>query len=125
MLPMPLRMRLFLLVLASVSAGVAWSQPPSARVIAPSQHYALAAPSAHYVLEAEGVDRAAALAADIGAPKSAPLRYALPREIHNAAFSRNAGVGGEWQDLPDGMALWRLPVHAAGALTLDFGFRRL
>ncbi len=93
--------------------------------ITPSQRYALAAPAARFTVEAEGVDRLRALAEDLGKPKSAPLRYALTREIHNVAFSRNASHGGEWRDLPDGMALWRLPVHAAGALTLDFGFRSL
>jgi hypothetical protein len=122
---MRLLLHLALVVLASATAGVAHGQPPATRAITPSQHYALAAPAARYVVEAEGVDRARELAADIGTPKSAPLRYALSREIHNAAFSRNTGMGGEWQDLPDGKALWRLPVHAAGALTLDFGFRHL
>ncbi len=122
---MPLRLRLLLLIVAGAVATVAQSQPPNTGRLPPSQHYALAAPAARFVLEAEGVDRAKALAADVGAPKSAPLRYALTREIHNVTFSRNTAVGGEWQDLPDGMALWRLPVHAAGALTLDFGFRRL
>ena len=120
------RLRLLLLLLAAGALpSVAQSQPPNARQPTPSQHYALAAPASKYVLEAQGVDRAKALAADIGAPKSAPLRYALSREIHNVAFSKNTALGGEWQDLPDGMALWRLPVHATGALTLDFGFRRL
>src|SRR5512141_1215972 len=103
-MPMPLRLRLFLLVVASAVATVAQSQSPNAHQLPPTQHYALATPAARFVLEAEGVDRAKALAADIGAPKSAPLRYALTREIHNVAFSRNTGVGGEWQDLPDGMA---------------------
>ena len=122
---MRLCVRLALLVLTAAIAGIAQGQPPATGLPTPSQRYALAAPAARYVLEAEGVDRARALMADIGAPKSAPLRYALSREIHNAAFSKGVAIGGEWQDLPDGMALWRLPVHAAGALTLDFGFRRL
>ncbi|MDR3387138.1 MAG: hypothetical protein P4L92_08815 [Rudaea sp.] len=122
---MPLRMRLMLLVAGCAIASMAHGQGSTARQIGPSQRYGLAAPAAGYVLETEGVDRAKALAADLGTPKSAPLRYALSREIHNAAFSKDQSVGGEWRDLPDGMALWRLPVHAAAALTLDFGFRHL
>ena len=121
---MPLRLRLALLIFAGAITDVAQGQPPAARSITPSQHYALAAPAAHYVLETDGVDRASALAADIGAPKSAPLRYALSREIHNATLSQGKSLAGEWRDLPNGMALWRLPVHADGALTLDFGFRQ-
>jgi hypothetical protein len=96
----------------------------SAVASTPSQRYALAAPDAAFTLETAGVDRDQALAADVGTPKSGPLRYALIRDVHNVAFSRGAGLAGEWRNLADGMALWRLPVHAAGALTLDFGFRR-
>jgi len=97
----------------------------AATVSSPSQRYALAAPAAHVGVEAAGVDRARELAADVGAPKWRPLRYAVAREVHNAAFLKSVQTGGEWRDLPDGMALWRLPVHASGALTLDFGFRRM
>jgi hypothetical protein len=122
---MLLRAHLIFLTAACAVVGIAHSQGPASRLATPSQRYRLPAPGAGYMLEAEGVDRAKALAADIGTPKSAPLRYALSREIHNAAFSNGQSFGGEWRDLPDGMALWRLPVHAAGALTLDFGFRRL
>jgi len=54
------------------------------------------------------------------------LHYALSREIHNAALSQGKIPGpASGRDLPGGIALWRLPVHAAGALTLDFGFRRM
>jgi hypothetical protein len=110
---------------ALAALGGAQAQPPAAHIATPSERYALAAPLSRFGIEPAGVDRALELAADIGAPKSRPLRYAVSREIHNATFSRNAQSGGEWNDLPDGMALWRLPVHAAGALTLDFGFRKM
>ena len=120
---MSLRIRFAWLIVTCATASVTYGQPPSARLITPSQRYALTAPAPRYTLEAEGVDRVQALAADIGTPKSAPLRYALSREIHNAAFSQGKSLAGEWRDLADGMALWRLPVHATGALTLDFGFR--
>ena len=108
------------LVLLGLGTAVAQAQT----VATPSQRYALVAPDTRYTLETAGVDRAKELAADIGTPKSAPLKYALSREIHNAAFSQGKSLAGEWRDLPGGMALWRLPVHADGALTLDFGFRR-
>ena len=108
------------LVLLCLCTAVAQAQT----VATPSQRYALVAPDTRYTLEAAGVDPAKELAADIGTPKSAPLRYALSREIHNAAFSQGKSLAGEWRDLPGGMALWRLPVHASGALTLDFGFRK-
>ena len=123
-MPIPRRIALVLLAVGAYAA-LAHAQPGAARVAAPTQRYALAAPAPHYKIETPGVDRARELAADLGAPKSRPLRYAVSREIHNAAFSRNAQSAGEWLDLPGGMALWRLPVHAGGALTLDFGFRKL
>jgi len=88
----------------------------------PSERFGLAAPPAHVALEAAGVDRAHELAADVGAPKSRPRRYAVSRTFTERDAARGAG---EWRDLPNGDALWRLPVHAAGALTLDFGFRQL
>lgn len=118
---MPLPVRLGLLIAAVAAASVAHGQPPGAHAVTPTEHYALTAPAARYRLETEGVDTARELAADIATPKSSPLRYALRREIYNASPT----LAGEWRDLPEGMALWRLPVRAAGALTLDFGFRRL
>jgi hypothetical protein len=122
---MPMSVCLLLFVVVCTTAGIAHSQNSASHSATPSERYLLAAPATRYTLEAEGVDRAKALAADVGSPKSAPLKYALSRDIHSIAFSRDQARGGEWQDLPDGMALWRLPVHADGALTLDFGFRRL
>src|SRR5579859_6249996 len=88
----------------------------------PSERFGLAAPAASVALEAAGVDRTQELAADVGAPKSRPRRYAVTRTFADRDAARGAG---EWQDLPNGDALWRLPVHAGGALTLDFGFRQL
>jgi len=117
--------RCLALTLALGLAGSAIAQPERARVASPTLRYALAAPAAHLTVLPAGVDRAHELAADRGAPKWRPLRYAVSREIHNAAFSRSIQSGGEWRDLPDGMAVWRLPLHADGALTLDFGFRAL
>jgi len=118
-------MRCLALTLALGITVSAVAQPDRAHVASPTQRYALAAPAANLTVLPAGVDRALELAADRGAPKWRPLRYAVSREVHNAAFSKNIQSGGEWRDLPDGMALWRLPLHADGALTLDFGFRAL
>ncbi len=118
-------LRLIFVAIACTSAAIMPGQVSAARLATPSESYKLTAPSAGTLLETEGVDRAKALAADVGTPKSAPLRYALSREIHTVALGHGQSAGGEWRDLADGMAVWRLPVHAAGALTLDFGFRRL
>lgn len=55
-----------------------------------------------------------------------PLRYAAERRIDGvSALPKQAARGGEWRNLPDGMALWRIPVHVAGAHSLDFAFSRL
>ncbi|HZP67031.1 MAG TPA: hypothetical protein VFB32_12045 [Rudaea sp.] len=104
------------------SVVLAWAAVAPAQT--PSQRYALPAPDARYTLEAQGVDRAKALAEDAAAPKFAPQRYALSRDVGSVSIANGTARGGEWRELPDGTALWRLPVHAAGALTLDFGFRR-
>jgi len=91
-------------------------------VTAPSVRYALAAPAARFTLRAQGVDRAAELAADTNRPRTQAPRYAVTRSIH-ARYVRGDAAGGEWRDLPDGMALWRIPVAADHALSLAFGFR--
>ncbi len=109
------------LALAAFTAGNADSH---AAVLPPSARYALAAPAARYTLETAAVDRQRELLADLGASKSQPLRYAVTHTIKNTALLANRTQGGEWRDLPDGMALWRIPVHAPNALSLDFSFRR-
>jgi hypothetical protein len=91
---------------------------------APSARYALAAPAARYTLEVAGVDRAAELAADAKQPKAAPLRYAARRATTQIAQTPARTLGGEWRELADGVDVWRIPVHSAGALSLDFSFRR-
>ena len=116
---MATRAAILLLALTAAGAAVAATLPT------PSVRYALPPPDARFETQIAGIDAARELAADSGAPKSRPLRYAVSREIHNAAFSRNVQGAGEWRDLPGAMALWRLPVQAAGARTLDFGFRKL
>jgi len=90
----------------------------------PSTRYALAAPAARYTVEVAAIDRAAEFAADAAQPKSAPRRYAVRRALTQIAHTDASAMGGEWRELPDGMDLWRIPVHAAHALSLDFFFRR-
>ena len=85
----------------------------------PSQRFALKAPEARLTVHADGVDRAAAFAEDAQKPKAARLRYALRRDVADIR-TQNAG---EWIDLPNAMALWRLPIRADNAISLDFGFR--
>lgn len=108
------------LLLALVALGAqAQSQVP------PSQRYALSAPDPRLIEQVAGVDRAAALAADRALPKSAPLRYARTRTLGDAAVDHGRAHAGEWRTLSDGKMLWRLPVRAAGAISLDFGFAHL
>src|SRR5580765_780416 len=111
----------FVLFIAAASAGAAPS--PSTQIVVPSVRYALVEPAARYTLHALGVDRMAELAADAQRPRSQAPRYAVTRAIH-ARQGRDATIGGEWRELGDGMALWRIPVAADRALSLAFGFRR-
>ncbi len=105
-------MRVFVLFFALLSANAFAVAPPT-------QHYALGPVDARLSLRPQGVDRAAALAEDALKPKSARLRYALRRDFSGVS----ATTSGEWLDVPDGMLVWRLPVHADNALSLDLGFR--
>ena len=91
----------------------------------PSVRYALPAPRAGATVEAVALDGMAELRADQNRARSMPLRYAAERKIDNVrTLPKMPALGGEWRDLPDGMALWRIPVHVAGARSLDFAFRR-
>lgn len=108
-----------LLLLAAAPAGAA----PAGEAVAPSVRYALAAPAERFVVRAASVDRAAELAADAIRPRTQAPRYAVTRSVR-ASYVRGEAAGGEWRELPDGMALWRVPVAAEHALSLAFGFRR-
>jgi len=113
-----LRCAAVLLLLSCASTSAAQTAVP------PSARYALAAPAARYAVETAGVDRDAELAADAARLKAAPLRYAARRAVTQVAHTPLRTSGGEWRELSDGMDLWRIPVHAAHALSLDFSFRR-
>ena len=107
------RLSTWLLAVASCAAFV------SAQAELPSQRFALQAPDVRFMVQASGVDRAAAFAEDAQKPKAARLRYALRRDVADVRTQ----TAGEWIDLPNAMALWRLPVRADNAISLDFGFR--
>ncbi len=109
------------LLVFAASIDAAPTQTPDAAV--PSVRYGLVAPAARFTLRAPGVDRAAELAADANRPRTQAPRYAVTRSLQ-ARYVRGDTAGGEWRDLPDGMALWRIPVAADHALSLAFGFRR-
>ncbi len=70
-------------------------------------------------IEMPAVDVAAVLAADALKPGPQPYRFAVP-----VAISVSPASAGEWQQLADGTAVWRLVVHSAGAASLNFGFTR-
>ncbi len=97
---------------------------PALAAQAPSARYALTAPAARYTIETAAVERDAELAADTHRPRFAPLRYAATRVIPNVTHTSAGTQGGEWRELPGDMLLWRIPVRAANALSLDFVFRR-
>jgi len=114
--------RTFLLLFGALALLPA-ARDATAAVAAPSARYALPAPAARYTLEPAAIDAAAELRADADRPKSLPLRYAVERTADNVRTRPHAAPsGGEWRDLSDGMALWRIPVHVAGAVSLDFTF---
>src|SRR5258708_110469 len=92
--------------------------------LVPSARYALAPPATRYTVEATGIDREAEWAADAQRPKFAPLRYAASRTIAHVARTSARDEGGEWRELPDGMSLWRIPLRAPRAASLDFVFRK-
>lgn len=122
----PLRLFFCLVCVFSLPAAVvpiAAKPPENTGVGAPSTRYALAAPAAQYLLRAQAVDRAAELAADSVRPRSQAPRYAVERSIH-ARYVHGEGLAGEWRELADGMALWRIPVGADNAVSLAFAFDR-
>lgn len=87
--------------------------------------YALPAPAASYAVEAAPVDRTLELRTDQSRSRALPQRYAAERLIDNIrALPKMRALGGEWRNLPDGMAVWRIPLHVANARSLDFVFRR-
>jgi len=97
----------------------------AASIATPSAVYGLSAPAARFRVEGARLDSAAELRADLTRARSAPLRYAAERMIRNVrSVPKSPTLGGEWRDLPDGTALWRIPVYVAGAHSLDFVFGR-
>lgn len=53
-----------------------------------------------------------------------PFRYALAHPVSGVKLVGGSGNGGHWSTLPDGRLLWRLPIHADAAVSIDLGFRR-
>lgn len=106
---------LALLCAFAAPAALAAPQLPSAR-------YALAPPAS---LELPGADRAKLLAEDAAHGRVAAQRYAIPREVDVRAEGQAKAGLGRWEKTPDGREVWRVAVHAPGALSLDFGFERM
>lgn len=120
-----LRTRFLCALVFAACSGLAVAGGTTAGAALPSVRYALPAPRASATVETAAIDAAAELLADQTRPRSLPLRYAAERAIDGVrTLPKAPAVGGEWRDLADGMALWRIPVHVAGARSLDFTFRR-
>lgn len=116
-------MRLSLLLPALwLAAGVAYAGPPSVGV-------ALEPVPETARLRFEALDTAKLELEDLRAQERAmqqpqPFRYAVAHAVDGVKLAAGSGSGGHWSALPDGRLLWRLPIHAAGAVSIDVGFRR-
>jgi lysyl endopeptidase len=110
-------MKLRLLTLLLLSSLAARAAPPSSEFALPEldQRQALALPA---------IDASKALAEDAtrGKLTPGPVRYALGHAISGYGNQGAKSKGGTWSTLSDGRQLWRLDVHAPGAVSLDFGF---
>jgi hypothetical protein len=101
-----------ILILGSAHAA----QPPSVGLEAPSP-----AATLHFIaldrdkLEREDLD-------DARSPQ--PFRYAVAHAVKSVAVSAADSRGGEWTTLADGRLLWRLPIRAEAAVSIDVGFAR-
>ncbi|MBK9656238.1 MAG: PKD domain-containing protein [Rhodanobacteraceae bacterium] len=110
-------MRFSLVALMCVAGSAFAAQPPSV---------ALDAPSAASTLQYDALDLAKLQAEDTRAALAGqPRRYAVTHRIKSIEVSADTSSGGEWTTLVDGRLIWRLPIRADGAVSIDVGFSRL
>lgn len=109
-------MRFSFLALMCLAAGVSAAQPPT---------LALETPSPGAALQFQALDRAALQVEDVQAARERqPWRYAVAHPVKAVAVSGEKSSGGDWTTLADGRLVWRLPIRAEGAVSIDVGFSR-
>jgi lysyl endopeptidase len=77
------------------------------------------------VLQFDALDRAKIDLEDLRAQdRPAPFRYALAHPVDSVKLGAEDNLGGHWSQLPDGRWLWRLPIRADHAVSIDLYFKR-
>ena len=110
-------MRFSFLILMCMAGGVFAAQPPT---------LALDAPSPAAVLKYEALDQAKLQLEDERAARAGqPWRYAISHPVKSVAVSAEKSSGGDWTMLADGRLVWRLPIRADDAVSIDLVFSRL
>ncbi len=109
-------MRFFLAALILVAGSAHAAQPPT---------LGLEAPSAAATLHFDALDRDKLSAQDQrDARMPRPFRYAVAHAVKSVAVSPMSTSGGDWTTLADGRLVWRLPIRADAAASIDIGFSR-
>lgn len=106
------------LVLWAFSAAALAQTLPSARYGLPALDHAPR-------LELPAVDQAKLLAEDAKAARDTPLRYATPQRTAVSAQAQAKAARGRWDSTADGHEVWRLPIHAPGALSIDLKLSKM
>lgn len=88
----------------------------------PSTDYGLPELKAKAQSKVDAVDIGKALN-NYPSTKNTALRYALDRPLQLELGAQAKTLSGEWQELPGGLSLWRLNIHAPHALSMDLGFK--
>ncbi|MBL8243224.1 MAG: hypothetical protein JNL89_03495, partial [Rhodanobacteraceae bacterium] len=111
-------MRLSNLFLALIFGGAAAATPPPAGLDLPALPQTA-------VLQFDALDRAKIDLEDLRAQdRPAPFRYALAHPVDTVKLGAEDNRGGHWSQLPDGRWLWRLPIRADDAVSIDLYFKR-
>jgi lysyl endopeptidase len=89
----------------------------------PSQRHGIEAPAVTLGLPAMDAAKLRAEALSVRKP-GAPLQFAEPLAGKALRAAAGKALDGEWLTLADGSRLWRLEVHAPGAINLNFHFSK-
>ena len=112
------------LIFAVATAPVIAADGDSLPTLAPSVAFALARPDVGG-LQLPALDADKALREDAQAIKGQPLRYAIQHQVAVAIHEQGKARLGSWQDVGNGLRLWRLRIAAPGALSIDVALRPL
>ncbi len=83
-------------------------------------------PTVHKTLELPSIDIAQELSKNSqNTGKDQPLQYAIDTDMDEITVKKGSSSHGQWDMLSDGSWVWRLPVRAENAKSLEFGFHDL